>query len=347
MANRRKKINTKLKTRTLGDILDTEFPVRDYIIAPWLKEGESAMVYAQAGVGKSMFTLSLALSIAGGGEVMGWKSPKPYRVLFVDGEMHIDDIQSRSRMLMETVHGLDVGAARENLMMLARQDQNANAKFPDLAEQAGRDFLIGYIQERKPDLVILDNLSTLATIEDENSAGQFNDVVTFLMKLKQLNKACILVHHSNKGGRSFRGSTKLATTFEVILGLHQLTGSKAQHGTAFTMEWDKYRGERDGTTIARDLWLTKAGEGDDDEAAAKPIWTSEVSANEEIVILLEALRSMEYGNQKDLALALGWSPAKVTRLKGKAIGEGRINGRQWNDLLMEARELHEEENPDY
>ena len=44
--------------------------------------------------------------------------------------MHIDDIQSRSRMLMETVQGLDVEAARKNFMMLARQDQNANAEFP-------------------------------------------------------------------------------------------------------------------------------------------------------------------------------------------------------------------------
>ena len=34
---------------------------------PWLKQGESAMVYAAPGVGKSMLALTLALGVAGGG----------------------------------------------------------------------------------------------------------------------------------------------------------------------------------------------------------------------------------------------------------------------------------------
>ena len=109
------------------------------------------------------------------------------------------------------------------------------------------------------------------------------------------------------------------------------------------MEWDKYRGERDGTTNARDLWLTKAN----DEDGTPPTWESEVSANEEVIFMLEKLRSLDHANQKDLATALDWSPAKVTRLKSKAIGEGRIRKQEWDDLLMEARELHQEENPDF
>jgi len=331
-----------LKTLTLGDILDAKLPVREHIIMPWLKEGESAMIYAQAGVGKSMFTLSMALSIAGGGEVMGWKSPKPYRVLFVDGEMHIDDIQSRSKMLMETVEGLDTETAKENLMVLARQYQDAHANFPDLADEDGRDYLIKYIREQKPDLVILDNLSTLATIEDENSAGQFSDVIKFLMRLKQLDTACILVHHSNKGASSYRGSTKLATTFEVILGLEQLNNTKAQHGTAFTLKWDKYRGERDGRTTIKDMWLNTTGQ--DDES---PTWEHEVSADDEMHTMLELIRSVEFGTQEELAEALKCSTGKLSKLKQQAIGKRLIGKGEWADLLQVAREYRQDEEPEY
>ena len=66
------------------------------------------MVYAATGVGKSMFALSAALAIAGGGEFLGWKSDerangRQWRVLYIDGEMHVGDIQERVRMLMHAV----------------------------------------------------------------------------------------------------------------------------------------------------------------------------------------------------------------------------------------------------
>ena len=66
------------------------------------------MVYAATGVGKSMFALSAALAIAGGGEFLGWKPDERangagWRVLYIDGEMHVADIQERARMLMHAV----------------------------------------------------------------------------------------------------------------------------------------------------------------------------------------------------------------------------------------------------
>jgi hypothetical protein len=327
----------RLKALTLGDILTTTFPIREHLITPWLKQGESAMIFAPAGVGKSMFTLTLALAVAGGGEAMDWKAPRPYRVLFVDGEMHIDDIQSRALMLLETVNGLDQEATLENLTIIARQYQEGGTSFPDLAEEEGQETLIQTALRGNFDLAILDNLSTLATIEDENSAGQFNGVIQFLMRMKQEGKACILIHHANKGGRSFRGSTKLATTFEVIIGLEQLTGSKAQHGTAFTLKWDKYRGVRDGTTGMREMWL--------DTEKEPPAWEHQPSASEEIMLVLENLRSLDFTTQDELREALPGKPSagKMSKLKAKAIAEGRITQKEWDECLSQARKLRDED----
>lgn len=74
-----------LKTLTLGDLLKEPFPKREFLITPWLRSGESALVYAAPGVGKSLFALSLALSVAGGGDFLDWNAPEKKRVLYVDG----------------------------------------------------------------------------------------------------------------------------------------------------------------------------------------------------------------------------------------------------------------------
>jgi hypothetical protein len=55
-------------------------------------------------------------------------------------------------------------------------------------------------------------------MDDENSATDFKTVMAFLMKLKAAGKTAILVHHSNKQGDNYRGSSAMAATFEVIIG---------------------------------------------------------------------------------------------------------------------------------
>ena len=176
------------------------------------------------------------------------------------------------------------------------------------------------------DLVILDNLSTLANVEDENASKAFQPIVGFLMRLKQLRKACILIHHSGKRASTYRGSSMLATTFEVILGLEKLTGLKAAHGTAFQIKWDKLRAKPDERIKSWEVWL------DEDR------WKYEAAASEEIDILLEALRSGRYVNQKELAVALKWDESKVTRTKGKAIATGAIDTKQWGMAFGRAKD---------
>jgi RecA-family ATPase len=111
------KKKSKLKMPTLAQLLTSTFKHRRHLLHPWLREQESCMVYADTGVGKSLFALSAALAIAGGGEFLGWSPEKKkdgqgWRVLYVDGEMHITDIQERAKMLLDAVAGIDRDKAR-------------------------------------------------------------------------------------------------------------------------------------------------------------------------------------------------------------------------------------------
>jgi KaiC/GvpD/RAD55 family RecA-like ATPase len=325
-----------LRAPTLRALLGTQFPPREHLLDPWLRRGESAMVWAAPGVGKTMFAISMALAVAGGGKVLGWASPEPRRVLLVDGEMNVADLRDRCRLLMDTVEGLDRVAAAENITILARQYQKPEADFPDLATERGRKDVLQRAMTGRYGLVILDNFSTLATVEDENAAAAMSPVLQFLMQMKQANIACLLIHHANKGGEAFRGSSKLATTFEVIVGLHQMDGPQLRHRAAFRLCWDKYRGLRDGSIRANTVWL----ETDEDGAAR---WHHELSEDEESSDLVSLVRSLRHTTQAELADALGCSTGKLSKLKARAIHTAKlIPEREWEECLNAARGLREE-----
>ncbi len=316
-----------LKTISLAHLLAHQFPVREHLVAPWLRQGESAMLWASSGLGKTMLSLSLALAVAGGGELLGWRSDKPRNVLFVDGEMSIIDLQERLQMLSGTIDGCDLAAAGRNLTVLSRQHQGADVRFPDLATEDGRTAIVDQARALDTDLIILDNFSTLAEVADENEAAAMSPVLAFLLRLKQEGRACILVHHSGKSGETFRGSSKLATTFEVIIGLKPVNGHRASAGTAFSLEWTKYRGTPTASTRPFEATLPVA------ETGAK--WASRAALSEEISQLVEAVESCRYGTQDQVAEALGWDKSKVSKVKTKAIAANAITREQWDGCLSE------------
>jgi AAA domain len=125
--------------------------------------------------------MSAALAIAGGGEFLGWRPDPPsdgdgWRVLYVDGEMHIGDIQERARQLKNGMPNLNKKAVDKNLRFLARQHQDGGVQFPSITEQAGRQFVVEQLKANKVDFVVLDNFSTLGEVDDENVASSFNSI---------------------------------------------------------------------------------------------------------------------------------------------------------------------------
>lgn len=99
-----------LKMPTFDQMVAYDFPKRHHIMNPWLREAESAMVYAKTGLGKSFVALGIAIAVAGQGSFLGWKPddvPEGIKVLYVDGEMHGEDIAMRCRMLCQATPGVN------------------------------------------------------------------------------------------------------------------------------------------------------------------------------------------------------------------------------------------------
>ncbi len=365
-----------IKTCTLRGLMEMQLPHRRHLVIPWLRQGESSMIFAAPGVGKSLFALDIALSVAGGGKALGvWQTgagdskteggqrekapeatrdsnaetaPCGWKVLYVDGEMPLDDIRDRANMLMQgkiqQEDGFDREQAGQNLHFMARHQQDdILADFVDLADADSRRNLLARIQRERIDLVILDNLSTLAAFEDENAASSFNGPVDFLQRLKSIGTACILVHHTNKGGEEFRGSSRIATTFETLALLKAAAappfiedgqeddGESDSSASAFTLEWRKYRGRRDTSIQDKAIFILSV---DTQGKAAR--WHVMDTESGMMLAMLEMVRSKQCPTQRELAEALGTSPATLSRMKQKAMKEGRITKKEWDALLKAA-----------
>lgn len=201
-----------------------------------------------------------------------------------------------------------------------------------------RDAIINTVRKVGAELIVLDNFSTLATIEDENAASSFNAPIAFLLKLKQAGSACLLVHHSGKSGNSYRGSSKIATTFEVIMGLESSKDPLKNLNTdktAFRLNWNKFRGKKSQSTgTSMDITLEYLG-------AEESSWTAQTASEQQIEIMLTLFKSGECSTQTEVAAAMGVTKGYISQLKAKAISLDLITSKDWLNLMKRANELQQ------
>lgn len=323
---------------TLGELLAHDFPEPRVLLGPWLREQTFAMVHAPAGCGKSMLCLSAALAVAGGGRFLGWEAPSPARVLYVDAEMTGHELQSRARLLSGTVPEIDLEAAYGNLMVVGRHLGGGDESFPviEADDAAGRETIKQWSANWKADLVILDNLTKLGAIKDENSAAECAPVLALADDLKAAGRAVILVHHNAKSGDSYRGSTALDAPLDVRIGLKPLSHPSASEGTSFRLSFYKKRDLLGDSAQDFQGWLEVGPEGAQ--------WaSSQVEAaprgGDDVAAYVEALRSRLYRTQGELAEALGWPKDKASKVKGRVRKAGLLADGEAESIFREVREV--------
>jgi hypothetical protein len=249
--------------------------------------------------------------------------------------MHIADIQERARQLRHGLPKLDKSAADKNLYFLARQHQGAGIQFPSITEQAGQSFILDRLMKQKVDLVVLDNFSTLGEVEDENAASSFNAIQQFLLQLKVQEVATMLVHHTGKAEDNFRGSSKLAATFETIIQLERpqalvrrLPGGgwisrpvQSEHGEAkFRVRWDKVRAGSKAPPRAVVARLVTQSEEFGGELTGT--WEYETAYLDTLDEIAERLPAGEFVTQKEIGDFFGVSGTMARKYLDQGISFG-------------------------
>jgi len=300
---------SSLKFVDAQDFLATKYPPRKPIVEPFLCGQGICMIYGPRGVGKTHISVGLAVAIASGSGFLKWRVPEPLGVMFVDGEMPGELLQERILQSLEAL-GCDTVAR----LVVHNPDDQDRPPF-NIEEPADQDELCAALTD-DISVVILDNLSTLCRGGRENHADDWQETQDFMLRLRRMGKAVILIHHAGKGGQQ-RGTSKREDILDTVINLKRPADYAPQEGARFEVHYEKSRGffGPDADPFLAQLEISETGQ---------PKWgymTLELSRSQQVARLVN-----EQGlTVTEIGLELGIHKSNASRALKRAKEQGLIH----------------------
>jgi putative DNA primase/helicase len=277
--------------------------------------------------------MGIAAAVASGGSFGHWSAPIARRVLYIDGEMDMADLKTRFATVIEAATGGDKSLIPANVQLYARHDQLESVAFPDFGGGKENDTqtITGIVRAVRPALVILDNLSTLATVDDNNAAEAWDPFLKLLQKLRGEGVAVLVVHHANKAGENYHGSSKIPIMFDALVRLQK----------------DKCNAYSDGATFILDFTKTRMLTGDAGKAFkvtfANGQWLWDTVVDPAVMSLVSRILKGEFRLQRDAARAIGKSEGETSKMLQDAYTAGLTTREKVQAAFKAAREEAREE----
>jgi AAA domain-containing protein len=248
--------------------------------------------------------LAIAQALSSAGQLGDWKATERVRVLYVDGEMPPDLMRDRIQGLEGNNDHLEF---LNHLILFERTGKLLNIANPEV-QQA----LTAHCINRGIKVLILDNLSTLASGVKENDADAWELLNNWLLDLRRRKIAVVIVHHAGRSGQ-MRGTSRREDNVFWIIAL------------------DDVRKDADDKRGARFVsHFTKASRNTQEDLSAYE-WHVVTETNGQVSIghkpaqTLDVFRSViESGVTKcdEIAAAMKLEKYEVSRLAKKAEKEG-------------------------
>jgi KaiC/GvpD/RAD55 family RecA-like ATPase len=301
---------TQLTVTDVYDLVAADLRDPEPIIAPILFEADLMMIYGWRGVGKTWFSLGLAYAIASGGLFLTWTCKRPRKVLVLDGEMRAARLKKRLSLIIE---GAEEEAQPGMLRLLTRDMCDESIEWPDLGRPDGREALGALIEAEKPEVVIVDNLSSwIRSGKGENDEESWRDAASFLLQQRAKGRAVVLIHHAGKGGQQ-RGTSRREDILDTVICLKKPDDYDASDGMRCEFVFEKAR-NLDGAevdTLAVDF-STKGG---------KAIFTAASIKSDVITQIHELVK--DGASRGEIAKETGLSRFQLKRLQERAQQQGR------------------------
>jgi hypothetical protein len=221
-----------LGLRSTADLSVMEVPERERLLGEFFCEADLGFLYAPRGVGKTFFAFSMAISITKGRDMGPWKVGQLSSVIYVDGEMPADLMKKRT---------ISMEAEAPNLLVLNHEILfQETGLILNIARPEVQDALTGLCLARSARVLILDNLSSLASGVKENEGDSWEKILGWLLHLRRLKIAVLIVHHSGRNGE-MRGTSRREDAAFWIIRLEQKDSGGSKDGARFVSVFTKQR----------------------------------------------------------------------------------------------------------
>lgn len=286
----------RYRVLSIADLLGTEFPPRETILAPWLPSKGLAMIYGPRGIGKTHLTLGCAYAIASGGQFLRWSAVSPRRVIVIDGEMPAIALQERMTGIADAAD--KAPASPDHLRLLPMDLQEGGF---DLGNEADQRALEPDLEGA--DVVIVDNISTLAKLGKENEGDSWVPVQEWALEQRRAGRSVLFIHHAGKSGAQ-RGTSRREDVLDTVIALRRPQDYQADQGARFEVHFEKNRGFHGDDAKPFEAALGAAG------------WTTRDLADADMARVVAL--SAEGMSVREIAKEIEMSKSRVDRLLKKA-----------------------------
>lgn len=227
----------KKHASSANDFINRDHPDPEFMMRPWLRRGTIALIYAERGIGKTYFCLSIALAVTRKLSIGKWDIEKPSGCLYVDGELSPHRLKTMLKELTK-----DLSEEQAPLRVLSSSEmRREQRKTINLTNAKWRNALYEFLKENDEyKLLILDNLASLTPGIDENVKKEWDPINQWLLDLRAMNVAVIMVHHENKSGFQ-RGTSSREDNIDASFELKRPKHSGAIDGAVVEVLPDKNR----------------------------------------------------------------------------------------------------------
>lgn len=202
---------------------------------PFLPERGIIMVHGSRGIGKSMFGLGMASALVTGDPFLRWPVTSPAGVLYVDGEMALDEVRTRAVALMPR-------PPIAPLYFLTGEMVYHRLQRDLVLTSIGMQAAVGKILDDHPEIrvIFLDNISCLFSGLDEDRKSSWEPIASWVLLLRHRGLSVVLIHHSGKGGQQ-RGTSGREDALDSVIQLSWPSEYSAQEGCRFELRFTKSR----------------------------------------------------------------------------------------------------------
>ena len=257
-----------------GGWMGRVFPPSECFLGDLVSSKSRIFLAGYTGLGKTMLGMAMAVGMATGKGFLNWRSSRPARVLYLDGEMPGNLLQER---ISDAVRRSHCNGPPTNLFAYSADFAETVAKvYPGLGviaplnTEEGQTFLYTLIGSLGGvDVIIFDNVMSLV-VGDQKDEVPWSETLPLVQQLTMQNIAQVWLDHTGHNATQQYGSSTKAWRMDALGIMTRLSDPQPSDEMAFKLSFEHPGKARRRTSknweqfapqvirLRNDIWTTDA-----------------------------------------------------------------------------------------